>query len=316
MSEDKLKFPLLNAAGTAKILEQVIALANVPDTCGITIGSFTKKEKVGNEGLPFHDGITFTLNSIGLANPGYDYYSKNLETMIQLIHKANKFAIVSVVGDTPEEYGELAAFAFLAGADYVELNGGCPNVWTTEGQKRIITYDKFALTDMIIATNEMCVRERVALDRVKLGVKLSPISDSVYLKEVANVMNQFSSIKFIATMNTRPNCFEVGSDGKSVIPPTEVNPNGFGGMAGPAILPEALGQVMQFRKLLKPTTEIFGMGGVSCGYDMNLMLKAGATYVGVASALYKTDNPPILQRIIEEYCNIPGAMEKRVEVLV
>jgi len=61
--------------------------------------------------------------------------------------------------------------------------------------------------------------------------------------------------------------------------------NRSGGLSGPAIKPIALKCVSDARKAW-PDTPIIGTGGVTTGLDAVEMLMAGATAVGVGSAVY------------------------------
>ena len=62
--------------------------------------------------------------------------------------------------------------------------------------------------------------------------------------------------------------------------------NRSGGISGPALKPIALKAVYDARKAC-PQTPIIGTGGVSSGQDAVEMLMAGATVVGVGSAIYQ-----------------------------
>lgn len=79
----------------------------------------------------------FSLNSLGLPNPGGRYYEKYLPEMAKVVHDVNKHLFVSVAGFTPDEYSVLAKIAEAGGADLIELNLGCPNVWAGGKQKRV-----------------------------------------------------------------------------------------------------------------------------------------------------------------------------------
>ena len=61
--------------------------------------------------------------------------------------------------------------------------------------------------------------------------------------------------------------------------------NRSGGLSGPAIKPIALKCVYDVRRAC-PDTPIIGTGGVTTGVDAVEMLMAGATAVGIGSAVY------------------------------
>jgi dihydroorotate dehydrogenase (fumarate) len=77
--------------------------------------------------------------------------------------------------------------------------------------------------------------------------------------------------------------------------------DGYAGMSGPALKYIALGQVRQFRKLLPPSIQIDGVGGVTTGRDVLDMERAGAARVQIASAFFTSLDPGVIQRIVTDY---------------
>ena len=61
--------------------------------------------------------------------------------------------------------------------------------------------------------------------------------------------------------------------------------NWFGGVSGPVLKPLALKSVYSIRKAIGPEIPIIGTGGVSSGLDAAEMIMAGATAVGVGTAV-------------------------------
>ncbi|MDO8689551.1 MAG: hypothetical protein Q7R39_06000, partial [Dehalococcoidia bacterium] len=240
----------------------------------------------------------FSLNSLGMPNPGAAYYEKHLPAMAALAHDADKPLLVSVAGFTPHEYGELAAVAFDGGADAVELNLGCPNVWQVEQQKPIfdfdpstsgVTYPAGATTERqkpiacfdppLVAEILRCVESRVGSE-ARVAVKISPFSDPFALGEVAGVIAHYEWVKAVTTTNTFPNAFAYDDAGQPMISPG----GGLAGLGGPALKPIGLGQVRQLRSLLPERIQIIGVGGVSHGRDVREYLRAGAAAVQIATA--------------------------------
>ena len=74
--------------------------------------------------------------------------------------------------------------------------------------------------------------------------------------------------------------------------------NRSGGLSGPAIKPIAIKCVYDVRKAC-PDVPIIGTGGVSNGRDAIEMLMAGATAVGVGSAVYHR-GPDVFARMLTE----------------
>ena len=298
--------PIGNGGGTCKNIDQVKRLLKT-SIGAVEIGSMTKLSRDGNTGNTFHEGRGYTLNSLGMPNNGEEWYKEHLPEMIEAIHGANKSAIVNVAGFNTDEFSSLTRTAFGAGADYVVLNCGCPNVWDNGKQKGILTFDLQGMKETIsvtIASNPVESRSG------RVGVKLSPITDPLYMEKLAEYLNILANnhltiahstgyIGFVTSINTIPNCYDEGEVGVSVIS------NGLAGMAGEAVLPMALGQVKQLRKLLDPGIKIIGIGGVRHGSHVERFMKAGADFVQITSSYYaRNEDPGVLEQIAAEWMTL------------
>ncbi len=275
-----LEHPVMNAAGTCKLLDagegeiDVRKLARSP-VAAIMVGSITLEPRAGNSGNVYYTEPGFSLNSLGLPNPGAGYYEKHLPEMVEIAHAAGKPLFVSVAGFNPAEYAELAELALEGGADFVELNFGCPNVWDGSRQKQITSFNQEA-----VYVTLHVVQERIGKN-VKAGVKLSPFSDPFSLIEVAAVIGDCEMIKVVVSANTFPNAFAADGSGAPYITPAD----GLAGMAGSALKPVGLGQVKQLRNLLPPRIQLVGVGGVSSAQDVRDYQRVGAQAVQVGTAL-------------------------------
>ncbi len=87
------KMPIGNGAGSVKSLDHVARACKGPMT-RITVGSITVQPRVGNIGETyyFHPQDMWSLNSLGLPNPGMDAYKKLLPEMVKMAHGAGKLA--------------------------------------------------------------------------------------------------------------------------------------------------------------------------------------------------------------------------------
>ena len=152
----RLEHPLMNGAGTCKLIDGDMGVKTLvrSATSAIVVGSITLEPRPGNSGDVFFVNNGFSLNSMGLPNPGADYYRKNLPEMVKLAHQARKPLFVSVAGFTHEEYADLTVLAFDGGADLVELNLACPNVWQGSSQKRIACFDSKLVSEILRTVEE------------------------------------------------------------------------------------------------------------------------------------------------------------------
>ena len=270
----------MNAAGTCKLLDagegeiDVRKLARSP-VAAIMVGSITLEPREGNSGDVYYTEPGFSLNSLGLPNPGAAYYEKFLPEMAEIAHAAGKPLFVSVAGFSPEEYSELACLAFRGGADAVELNLGCPNVWEERRQKAPACFNRKLVEEILYQ-----VRGEVGLGAL-VGVKVSPFSDVEGLERVVNILKQSELVKFTTIGNTFPNAYACDEEGKPRITPG----GGLAAMGGPAIKPISLGQVKQLRALLPERIAIIGTGGIGSARDVLDYQNCGAQAVQIATAI-------------------------------
>jgi dihydroorotate dehydrogenase len=293
-----IECPIGNGGGTCKTIEDVEKFIKT-DIPIIEIGSITEEQRDGNTGNTFYDGGNFTLNSLGLPNGGRRYYEKYLRKMIYLIHEAGKKVIVNIAGFSTEEYISLTHLAFENDADLGLLNYGCPNIWimnsnTQENkvqQKGILSHNFETLRK---TTLSVLNHNNVQAWDGRIGIKLSPLypTDITKISEFLNGMievpmqhNNIGYVGFVSTMNTVPNCYAENNDGESFINPSI----GLSGMAGEAILPEALGQVRQLRTALSKRIKIIGIGGIKSERDVEKMIRSGADFCQMTSHYFQNN---------------------------
>lgn len=293
----RLEHSLMNAAGTCKLLEGAESVRELARsaTAAVMVGSITVEPREGNSGEVYWAGEVFSLNSLGLPNPGELYYRQHLPAMVAMAHRSGKPLFVNVAGFTPLEYATLAELAFQGGADLVELNLGCPDVWEGGQQKRIVCFDPQLVGEILY-----CVEEKVGSE-AKVAVKISPFSDPLALSEVAQVIGQSSVVKVVTTVNTFPNAFSYDERGKPRITPG----GGLAGLAGPAIKPIGLGQVKQLRGILPERIDIVGVGGITTGQDILDYRRAGAVAVQIATALLER-RAKVFSTLLTELINLTG----------
>lgn len=290
----KLEHPLMNAAGTCKKIEDVQELARSA-TAAIMLGSITLEPREGNSGNVYWAGDGFSLNSLGLPNPGAQYYRRYLPEMADCAHRADKPLWVSVAGLEMGDYAKLTEIALQGGADAVELNLGCPNVWHEGDQKRIACFDWNMVAEILARVTRV-----VGVD-VVVGIKVSPFSDPFNLERVGKVIGQSQLVKFVTAINTHPNAFALDTVGKPRITPD----GGLAGLGGLAVKPIGLGQVMQWRRVLPSHIGVVGVGGISRGQDVCDYRRVGAVACQIATALLER-KVRVFGEILEEYVEING----------
>ena len=225
------------------------------------------------------------LNSIGLQNPG----AKEVVGMIlPKLEPLETHYIANVSGSTIEEYVEVCRIFDSSLVSAIELNISCPNV-----KKGGMEFGNDP--EMSAHVVERC---RKATSK-PLITKLSPNQADIQL-------------------NARL-CIEAGTDALAVINTIsgmaiDINKrklilgNHAGGLSGPAIKPIALKKVYDVYQVSKKHgIPIMGQGGVSSPDDAIEFILAGASTIGVGTALFF--DPLICNKInsgLEKYLKTAG----------
>jgi dihydroorotate dehydrogenase (NAD+) catalytic subunit len=255
------------------------------DAGAIVLKGTTGKARLGNPPHRVYETPAGMLNAIGLQNPGAEHVVKSI--LPQLDFCETRF-IANVSGSTIEEYVEVTQRFDDSPIDAIEINISCPNV--KEGGVAFGNYP-----DMSAQVVAACRR----VTRKPLITKLSP--NQTDIRENAR------------------RCIEAGSDGLAVINTMmgmaidvatrrPVIGNVQGGLSGPAIKPIALLKVHQVYEVARPhNIPIIGQGGITSAQDALEFLIAGATAVGIGTALFY--DPMVCRKVNEgmaEYLKAAG----------
>lgn len=218
------------------------------------------------------------LNAIGLANPGAAAEVALLAETRAGLAPLGVPLIASIFADRVENFGRVAALVAEAGPDLLEVNISCPNVASDFGEP-------FAGSPASAAAVTAAVRQAVNLPIV---IKLAPnVPD---LGQIARAVVD-AGADAICAVNTMPGLLVDLESGQPVLA------NGSGGVSGAALLPIALYAVYQITAAVD--VPVIGTGGVATGADALRMVMAGATAVGVGSAVYR-EGPEVFGRIAAE----------------
>ncbi len=214
------------------------------------------------------------LNAIGLENPGVEVL---VEEYLPRLAARDVRVIVNVVGKTVEEYvGVAGRLQGIEGVDALELNVSCPNV--KAGGMSFGT-SPAAIDNLVGAV-------RAATD-APLIVKLTPnVTD---IAEVARAAEE-AGADAISLINTLLGMAIDVDAGKPVLA------NVMGGLSGPAVRPVALRCVYQVRAAT--SLPILGLGGVASAEDVVAFIMAGASAVGIGTALFADPLAP--RRILSD----------------
>jgi dihydroorotate dehydrogenase (NAD+) catalytic subunit len=254
---------LSGCVGFGEEYTRVVGFSN-RDVGAVCLKGTTLEPRPGNPPHRVFETPAGMLNAIGLQNPGVDFVVRQI--LPALDFEETRF-IANVSGSTVEEYFEVTRRFDDSRIDAIEINISCPNV--KEGG---VAFGNDP--DMSARVVEAC---RKATDK-PLITKLSP--NQTDIAENARRCIDAGTDAF-AVINT---LMGMAIDSERRMP---VIGNNQGGLSGPAIKPVALLKVHQVHQVCKPHgIPIIGQGGVTTPEDALEFLIAGASAVGVGTALF------------------------------
>lgn len=277
----ELANPLIAASGTFGFGREAFLLYDPAVWGGISSKGLTLKPRLGNPVPRVAETASGMLNSVGLQNPGLDYF---LEKELPFMAGLGPCVIVNAAGHSTEDYLALCeALDRAPEVQVIELNLSCPNV--AEGCMSIGTDPKQI---------ELLVKQLRLLTDKPLWVKLTPnvtsIADAARAAEAAgadavSLVNTFLALR-IDIQKRKP-----------------IMPNVTGGLSGPAIKPIALRMVHEVYQAVK--IPVVGMGGIASAEDVIEFMMAGASAVQIGTA--QLVEPYLPLQIMDE---LPGLLDR------
>ncbi len=274
------KNPVTVASGTFGTTDEYAGYVDSKKLGAIITKTITVKPREGNPMPRICETTAGMLNAIGLQNKGLDDF---LEKKIPYFKKLNLPLIVSIAGETTEEFAQLAQ-AFEKHRNVVsalEINLSCPNVEAG-------------------GVNFMKKQERI-LDAVKavrdgtklvLFAKLSPELGDV-LEIAGKVLAQ--GVDGLSVTNTlRGMSVDISSRRSRLA-------KDFGGLSGPAIKPVALRYVYQVKREFK--APVIASGGIVNAQDALEFLIVGADLLAIGTANFVEPRATLdILKGIEQFC--------------
>lgn len=279
------------ASGTFGYGKEIERFTDVKRLGAIVAKTVTFKPRVGNPPPRIVEVTAGMLNAIGLQNDGVEQF---IEEKTPYLRGLGIPVIVSIAGDTLEEWAELARrFSQVKGVDALELNLSCPNIQhfphpSLSSKEKEVHGDwgqslEWAQDAKLTAEVVKIVRRQT---KQLVIAKLSPeIAD---IRPIAQSAEE-AGASAISVMNTIRGLAIDVEKRKPVLA------NVTGGLSGPAIKPIALRLVWQVAQAVK--IPVIGIGGVMNWKDALEFILAGATAVQVGTANYI--NPRVTVEIIQ-----------------
>jgi len=300
--------PLVYGGGTCKTLAD-IKKACRSDIGGIELGTITKHAKAGNPGPNvFYAHVVrgvliYTLNSLGLANPGKDSVNEWAREAIEHAHESGKRIGINVAGDTVIDILELVEWALKLRFDWITINGGCPNKYGASGQPLgVLCFDLNDVEHLM-----MMLDGEIGTGNGQLWWKPAMFSDTVNgLKRHAEMVACTDAITGYIANNTFGHCFAWGEDGLPAISPA----GGLAGMGGPAVKPIAEGHLRMVGQILPERMLRIAAGGATYGTDIADFLRHKASLVHATSVVWANGmNYGEANRMLAELLEVPELPE-------
>jgi dihydroorotate dehydrogenase (NAD+) catalytic subunit len=275
----RLRNPLVLASGIWGSCAETLVRAAREGAGAVTAKSCSVEPRSGHPNPTVLDWGGGLINAVGLSNPGAKDERAILRHARAGLLPLGVPLIASVFGHTQGAFSDAAVIVAEAEPDFIELNISCPNVESEYGRP-------FALDPLAAAGVTASVR-RVYPGR--LLVKLSPNAPDIVA--VARAVADAGADGITAVNTLGPGMV---IDVRARRP---VLSNRAGGVSGAALHPIAVRCVYDLAAAVD--LPIIGTGGVLTGEDALRMVMAGATAVGVGSALYR-EGSAVFGRIADE----------------
>jgi len=255
-----LKNPMVLASGilgnSHDILERVYE-----NGCGlVTMKSIGPEPRDGHKNPTVIDLGHGMINAVGLPSPGY----LNMENEWKDLEKRDFPLIASIYGGSVREYQMVAEFVSSKKPDFIEINISCPN---SEKHGMIFGVNLQSSHDVVSAVKKVI--------NVPLIVKLTP--QALDIGDIARACEDAGANAICAINTVGPGMV---IDIESKMPVLAFKK---GGLSGPMIKPVAIRCVFDIYKAVN--IPIIGLGGISTGKDAIEIIMAGASLVGIGSAV-------------------------------
>ncbi|HVW66302.1 MAG TPA: dihydroorotate dehydrogenase [Candidatus Peribacteraceae bacterium] len=233
----------------------------------------------------------WTLNAVGVPDAGPEKAREEIGA-----YNADKPVplIGNIIAESVENYAKTAEEILPLGVDFLEVNISCPNI-----------EDEFGRPFACSAADASSVTKAVkkVSKKTPVFIKLSPNVDNIGAIAAA--------------------CADAGADGFTVI--NTVGPgmaidlrsrmpilaNKTGGMSGRAIKPIAVRCIADVYSATEGKLPIIGTGGVYSGEDALEMMLAGASLIGIGTAVWER-GIDVFQKVCDEmqlWCTNEGVWE-------
>ncbi len=256
----ELRNPTVLASGILGVTKESVDRIGRSGAGAVTLKSLCHEERKGNANPTMFGYDNVFLNAVGLPGQGIDSAIKDFGRLDNL----SVPVIGSIYGYEIGQFGQVTKKMASLRPALIEIDISCPHM----------DYGKPYYADPEL-TAKVVAEVKKNSGRIPVSAKLSP---NVYdIKEIAHAAEK-AGADAITAINTATG-MAIDIDARKPILANKV-----GGISGPALKPIAVRCVYEIYEAVK--IPIIGTGGVTYGKDAIEMVMAGATAVGIGTAVY------------------------------
>lgn len=266
----RLKNPIMPASGTFS--EELADIFDLEQLGAHVTKTITRGWRDGNPTPRVCEVGSSMLNSIGIPSKGVSYF---VENVIPFYRAYRTPLIVSISGNTADEFAALCSEVSVDGVAAIEVNISCPN----------IEEDGKAFAIRPSSTYEVMRKLRKATS-LPLWAKLTPNTGET--PDVARAAEEGGADALVVANTILAMAIDVRTRRPKL-------GNLMGGLSGPSLKPIALRMAYQCARATN--IPVIGCGGISTVEDVLEYLIAGANAVQVGTATFV--NPTAMLGIID-----------------
>jgi dihydroorotate dehydrogenase (NAD+) catalytic subunit len=256
----KMQNPTVLASGLLGTSAEIMKRVAEGGAGAVTMKSIGPAERLGHANPSVVEWEHGLLNAVGLPSPGCE----NMEEEWTQLQNRNFPLIASIYGASIDEFTAVAKNVAKHKPDAIEINISCPN---TKEHGQI-----FGVSEEASASVVRAVKKEIG--PVPLIAKLTP--QAYNIAAIAKACEKAGANAITAINTVSGMCIDIDARRPILF-------NRFGGISGPAIKPIGIKCVYQIFEEVK--IPILGMGGITTGRDAIEYVQAGATAVGIGSAV-------------------------------
>jgi len=254
----------------------------------VTTKSLWLKEHKGHSNPVIISTEHWTLNAVGVPDAG-------VEKAKEEIGEYNKDKpvplIANIIAESAENYAKTAQAIVELKPDFLEVNISCPNIEDEFGRPFACSADDAAAVTKAV---------KAVSGDIPVFIKLSPNVENI--GTIALACAKAGADGFTAINTVGPG---MAIDLRSRRP---ILANRVGGLSGPAIKPIAVKCIADVYKATEGKLPIIGTGGVATGKDAMELMLAGASLIGIGTAVADR-GADVFAKVCEEmsaWCDAEG----------